>query len=612
MRQRRDFTPILMTYTTPLPFLLQRGMVAVLPLKPLEPPYPKAYNPNAQCDYHSGAMGHSTERCWSFKHKVQEEEIVQKISQVAVVGQEGARSFQPLIIRCDLIRPEPLILAIPPKPTYENNHAVPWHYDLREAGDVLVEEITNIAEPGGLTRSGRIYTPKKFGKKDPKENPKKTLKKKESEEFLKLIRYSEYELLDHINKTSTLLNKAHVALDITVERFRGIVSNLTSNGRLTFSDEEISTEGKQHNQPVHISVKCGDYMITRVLIDNGSSLNVLPKSTLDKLSSMHSQLKASTVVVRAFDGSRRDVIGEVTLPIYIDPTLFNIAFQVMDIRPAYNCLLGRPWIHEAGVIPSSLHQKVKFISNHQLISIMGVQELVISIPVPEEYIERDEESLETSFQALEFMPDSNAEGASSSSAIEEMAFRVIIREGYQPGKGLGPHLNGIPTPIKIQENKGRAGLGYQRSNQDGNRQLSPVGATLVQHFIRGSMAMIRSELIGQYGRVYASDDKPVNWTTEMLFDEFLFAITNNEPSPNSNMTPMCDDPSPIVESVKDKDAETEALVEMERRIEQERPKFQPLTRELESVNLGNETDKKEIRIGNQMPPELRRNLVELL
>ncbi|RDX78031.1 hypothetical protein CR513_41749, partial [Mucuna pruriens] len=71
---------------------------------------------------------------------------------------------------------------------------------------------------------------------------------------------------------------------------------------------------------------------------------------------------------------------------------------------------------------------------------------------------------------------------------------------------------------------------------------------------------------------------------------------------------MCDDPSPIKEPTKDEDAKTEALAEVERQIEQERPKFQPLTKELENVNLGDERDKKEIRIGNQMPPESRRTL----
>ncbi|RDY00939.1 hypothetical protein CR513_15786, partial [Mucuna pruriens] len=104
-------------------------------------------------------------------------------------------------------------------------------------------------------------------------------------------------------------------------------------------------------------------MIARVLIDNRSSLNVMPKTTLDKLYSPGAILRNSPVVVRAFDGSKREVMGEITLPILIGPMTFDITFQVMDIRPAYSCLLGRPWIHATGAVPSSLHQKVKFIAN---------------------------------------------------------------------------------------------------------------------------------------------------------------------------------------------------------------------------------------------------------
>ncbi|RDX93934.1 hypothetical protein CR513_23744, partial [Mucuna pruriens] len=627
-RQRRVFTPIPMPYSTLFPLLLQKGMIAVMPFKPLEPPYPRSYDPSAKCDYHSGAVGHSTERCWSFKHKVQdlieagwlgfegnkpnistnplpahEGQAINTLSHsafasdqeeevVAVIGRQKTLPFQPLIIQCDPIRPTPLIITAPPRPAYKDNHAVPWHYDPvpeelpgEQTEEPPAEEITNIAEPGGMTRSGRIYTPANLGGKDPKGNPKGAPKEKEVEEFLKLIRYSEYELLDHLNKTparisllSLLLNsenhrnlllkvlkEAHVAPDITTERFGGIIGNLTSSGRLTFSDEEIPAEGRQHNQPLHIAVKCGTYMITKVLIDNGSSLNVLPKATLDKLGSIHMQLKASPVIVRAFDGSRRDVMGEITLPIYIGPTLFHILFQVMDIRPAYSCLLGRPWIHGAGAVPSSLHQKVKFIADQQLVSIMGEQELVISTPVPDKYIEEEEEALETSFQALEIA----ASPEEPPSAAENMAFRVMIKEGYQPGKGLGPLLEGIPAPIEIQENKGRAGLGYQAGNQERAR---PARATWGQHFVRESVAMI-----------------------------------DNQPKDQSGK-----DSSPIVEPVREGDAETEALAEVEMQIERERPKFQPLTKELESVNLGDERNKKEVRIGSQMSQESRKALIELL
>ena len=59
------------TYTKLLPELLARQLVALSCVLPLKPPFPKSYNPNVHCDYHSGIPGHSTEDCISLKKKVQ-------------------------------------------------------------------------------------------------------------------------------------------------------------------------------------------------------------------------------------------------------------------------------------------------------------------------------------------------------------------------------------------------------------------------------------------------------------------------------------------------------------------------------------------------------------
>ncbi|RDY12082.1 hypothetical protein CR513_03167, partial [Mucuna pruriens] len=61
-----------MTYTKLLPQLLEQKLVEAMPLKPLSPPYPRSYDPNTRCDYHGGAVSHTTERCWRLKHKVED------------------------------------------------------------------------------------------------------------------------------------------------------------------------------------------------------------------------------------------------------------------------------------------------------------------------------------------------------------------------------------------------------------------------------------------------------------------------------------------------------------------------------------------------------------
>jgi len=139
-----------------------------------------------------------------------------------------------------------------------------------------------------------------------------------------------------------ILNEAHVVHDLSVKKFEAIVGTITTNNYLTFTNDEILVEGAGHNKALHISVKCMDHILARVLIDNGSALNVMPKLTLAKLLFDGSYMKPSAMIVRAFDGSHREVIKEITLPVQIGPVTFEIIFQVMDITPAYACLLGRP------------------------------------------------------------------------------------------------------------------------------------------------------------------------------------------------------------------------------------------------------------------------------
>ncbi|RDY01264.1 hypothetical protein CR513_15443, partial [Mucuna pruriens] len=53
------------------------------------------------------------------------------------------------------------------------------------------------------------------------------------------------------------------------------------------------------------------------------------------------------------------------------------------------------------------------------------------------------------------------------------------------------------------------------------------------------------------------------------------------------------------------ETEEEALKELERLLEQERPKLQSRTEELEIINLGKGEETKEIRIGKLIPPDFK-------
>ncbi|RDX58087.1 hypothetical protein CR513_62622, partial [Mucuna pruriens] len=54
----RAFTPIPVTYTELLTYLIQNSLVVPFLLKSLQPSYPKNYDSNAKCYYHVGTIGH--------------------------------------------------------------------------------------------------------------------------------------------------------------------------------------------------------------------------------------------------------------------------------------------------------------------------------------------------------------------------------------------------------------------------------------------------------------------------------------------------------------------------------------------------------------------------
>lgn len=66
-------------------------------------------------------------------------------------------------------------------------------------------------------------------------------------------------------------------------------------------------------------MNCHEDALSNVMADIGSSLNVLPKFIISKLAYQGAPMRFSGVVLKAFDGSRKTIIGEVDLPMKIGP-----------------------------------------------------------------------------------------------------------------------------------------------------------------------------------------------------------------------------------------------------------------------------------------------------
>ena len=90
-------------------------------------------------------------------------------------------------------------------------------------------------------------------------------------------------------------------------------------------------------------------------------------------------------------------MGTLEIELLIGPTIFVTLFQVLRIPISFNLLLGRPWIHKAGAIPYSLHQKVKFIHDGQVVIVQSVGDMFISVELVLQINHSDDDLLLTGF-----------------------------------------------------------------------------------------------------------------------------------------------------------------------------------------------------------------------
>ncbi|XP_077232435.1 uncharacterized protein LOC143869761 [Tasmannia lanceolata] len=162
-----------------------------------------------------------------------------------------------------------------------------------------------------------------------------------------------------------------LSIDITPDELVGLVSMARAAMTVFFSDEDLTPEGNNHTKSLRIIVVCNKNKVPEVLVDNGSALNVCPVSTATALGFGPNDYIPSKQGILAYDGTRRDVIGTLVTKIEIGGEMFDVKFQVLDIKTSFFLLLGRLWLHKVGVLPSTVHQKLKFIKNNRIITVRG-------------------------------------------------------------------------------------------------------------------------------------------------------------------------------------------------------------------------------------------------
>ncbi|KAK9669832.1 hypothetical protein RND81_13G157500 [Saponaria officinalis] len=89
----------------------------------------------------------------------------------------------------------------------------------------------------------------------------------------------------------------------------------------------------------------------------------MPKTTMLELGISASELTKSRLLIQGFNLGGQRSIGMIRVDLVMGELSSATLFQVIDAKTSYKLLLGRPWLHENGVVASTLHQCLKFYRN---------------------------------------------------------------------------------------------------------------------------------------------------------------------------------------------------------------------------------------------------------
>ena len=144
----------------------------------------------------------------------------------------------------------------------------------------------------------------------------------------------------HRQNLVDLLNQIQLPTTITSQDLNAMIRTINRELTISYSDKDLTKKGKHHNYPLHITIDAMGKRILMVFVDDGSALNVYPLKTASCLGLSVEDFVPTNQHVRAYDNSRKEVLGTIKLELTIGPMVKKVVFQVLNITLCLNMLLG--------------------------------------------------------------------------------------------------------------------------------------------------------------------------------------------------------------------------------------------------------------------------------
>ncbi|KAL0412009.1 UNVERIFIED_CONTAM: hypothetical protein Slati_3790600 [Sesamum latifolium] len=140
--------------------------------------------------------------------------------------------------------------------------------------------------------------------------------------------------------------------------------NLEQQEKISFSRQDLDPLRNQNNDAFFISATLSNFWVKKVLVDSGSSADIIFYDTYAQLGIDNVQLRKVNTQLTGFSSEMIEPLGEVMLPLslsfYLKRSTKMVKFLVVKAPSTYNIILGRPSLNILRAIASTYHMKLKF------------------------------------------------------------------------------------------------------------------------------------------------------------------------------------------------------------------------------------------------------------
>jgi hypothetical protein len=120
--------------------------------------------------------------------------------------------------------------------------------------------------------------------------------------------------------------------------------------------EKPEDKDRRHLRALFLQGFINGKPMTKMLVDGGAAVNIMPYAMLHKLGKGEEDLTKTDMMLKDFEGIVTPARGALCVDLTIGSKSLPTTFFVINGKGSYNVLLGRDWIHANCCIPSTMHQ----------------------------------------------------------------------------------------------------------------------------------------------------------------------------------------------------------------------------------------------------------------